>query len=69
MARKMIIEDRDRADSMFSAIPKTEWDSTRRFAQSLNEDQIKQDAKKTYELVTQNPDLAKGILLLALKCN
>jgi hypothetical protein len=69
LTRKKIINDKDRADSTIPVIPTAEWESTRRIAQSLSESELKCDAKKTYELVTQNPQLAKGILLLALKCN
>jgi hypothetical protein len=69
LTRKMIINDKDRADSTIPTIPRAEWESTRRIAQSLSENELKHYAKKNYELVTQNPQLAKGILLLALKCN
>ena len=69
LTRKKIINDKDRADSTIPVIPRAEWESTRRIAQSLSENELKHDAKKNYELVTQNPQLAKGILLLALKCN
>jgi len=69
MVREQIINDKDRGDSTIPTIPIAEWDSTARRAQQLSEDELKHAAKKTYELLTQNAQLAKSILLLALKCN
>jgi hypothetical protein len=69
MTREKIINDKDGTDSIIPAIPIAEWESTARIAQSSSENELKYAAKKTYELLTQNTQLAKGILLLALKCN
>jgi hypothetical protein len=71
MSRKLIIDDdNDITDPTFSEISKTEWESSRHDLQSLDENQIKLIAKETNQLITQNWQFARAILLLlALKSN
>ena len=70
MSRKLIIGDEDTTDPTFSEISKTEWESSRRDLQSVDENQIKLIARETNQLITQNWQFARAILLLlALKCN
>lgn len=70
MSRKMIIDDdKDITNPMFSEVSKAEWESSRHDLQSLDENQIKLIAKETNQLITQNWQFARAILLFALKCN
>jgi hypothetical protein len=70
MSRKIITDDpNDISGSNLREVTDSKWEESRRFMQSLDENQIRLIAKRTNELILQNPQLAKVILLLALNCN
>lgn len=70
MSRKLITDDpNDITGSTLPEISDSQWEESRRLFQSLDENQLRLIAKKTNELILQNPQFARIILLLALKCN
>lgn len=69
MSRKIITDDQDTTVSTIPEMSDSQFEELRRCLQSLDENQFRLFARKACELILQNPQFARLILTLALKCN